>query len=538
MKKTAFLIILTAILMLLSSCTDTIKAPDDSWEDIFLQYWNEMNNEYVHFSDDPSFDWDSIYEEYLPKFQELDYTKKEDSLTAFRYFKEIAINVRDNHYNLKVTDGFGQSLNFSPADEQKYAQAGGDIMDFPDLTLVGNYGVPYPTSVNDSGTYYDSSDALEYYKKAIPSITEIRNLKEETDEETKVVTKASYFHSPTGNIDDEFPSNAYTEASFRTISDDKVKAIGTKSEEEGKLALKWNIIVNTLGISSYFFGVNRDNVYYVYFSNFGNPLFFFDTLTKDESDFDSNDWQYVQLDTINMLRGYIMEIIDGLEDGTITDSDFRKTAEEGIAGLKGLPMMYESLLSVTASDKCTINGTQKTDIKGVIVDLRGNGGGAVAFLESIWGAFFSSETKFGYVRYKSGYSRLEYTPWTSFSIETDYTNEYMKDRDCYTKPVAVLVNGYSVSCSEISCVIAKLLPASAIIGHTTYGGTCALTDRKLFNGGPFESAHLSVYTTTYQFVDNDMKSWEITGIEPDIETELNSTRDDAYIRAVDWVKSK
>ena len=538
MKKTAFAIILAVLLLLLSSCTDTVKAPDDSWEDIFLQFWNEMNNEYVHFSDDSSFDWDKVYEEYLPKFQELDYTNKEDSLTAFRYFKEIAVNVHDNHYNLKVTDGFGQSLSCSPAILQKYKAAGGDIMDFPDLTLVGNYGVPYPTSVNDSGTYYDRSDKLKYYKTAIPSFTEVSDLEEEKDDDDVAVIKPSYFHSPTGKIADEFGS-AYCGASFQTISDEKVSTIGAKSEEEGKLALKWNIIVQTLGISSYFYGVNSSNVYYVYFSDFGNPVFFIDTLTKDEADLNTRDDEYLKTDAVKKLRGYIQDIIAGLEDGTIADASFKTAAEEGIKGLKGLPVMYESLISVTGTDSCTINGVSKSGIKGVIVDLRGNGGGAVTFLETFWGAFFSSETKFGNVRYKSGYSRLEYTPWTSFSIEKDYINPILEEKGTnYSKPVAVLVNGFSVSCSEVSCVIAKLLPDATIVGHTTFGGTCALTDRKLFNGGPFESAHLSVYTTTYQFVDNDMKSWEITGIEPDIRTELSSTKDDAYIKAVEWVKSR
>ena len=533
MKKIRLILILSAILMLLSSCSDRVKAPDDSWEDIFLQYWNEMNNEYVHFSDDASFDWDEVYDKYLPLFQELDYTDKEDSIIAFRYFKEIAFNVHDNHYNLKVTDGFGQSLRCSPALLQKYAETGGDIMSWPDLTLVGNYGVPYPTSINDSGRYYDGGDKLEYYKAAIPSFTEISDLGEEKDEDTEAVTKKSYFHCVSGDIDTEFPDGAYCGASFETVSDEKVKAIGASSEIEGRLALKWNIIVNTLSLSSYFYGVNKDGVLYVYFSDFGNAIFLLDTLTKDEKDFNDRDREYIKVDAVKTLRGYIEEISDALTDGTITDPVFKSAAEEGIKGLRGLPGMYESLTSVTAEDKCTINGKEKTGIKGVIVDIRGNSGGAVSFLEMIWGSFFSSETKFGYVRYKSGYSRLEYTPWTSFSIEKDYVNEKLSGD--YSRPVAVLVNGFSVSCSEVSCIIAKLLPSTKIIGHTTFGGTCALTDRKLFNGGPFESAHLSVYTTTYQFVDNDMVSYETKGITPDIETELDKNRDDAYIKAVEWI---
>ena len=534
MKKTAFAIILAALLLLLASCSGEVKAPDDSWENIFLQYWNAMNNEYVHFSDDSSFDWDKVYEEYLPKFQALDYTNKEDSLTAFRYFKEIAVNVHDNHYNLKVTDGFGQSLSCSPAVLQKYKAAGGDIMDFPDITLVGNHGVPYPTSITDSGTYYDRSDKLKYYRKAIPSITEVSDLGEEKDEDDVTVIKKSYFHSPTGNIADEFGS-AWCECSFESVSDeDKAKL----DKEDAEIAEAWNTIVSTLGMSSCFFGVNSSNIFYIYISDFGSPYFLSDILTKDDAKLTKEEKEELKnTDSLNKLRNLVQNIM--LLSTTISDTKLEKTVSEGIEGLKNLPVMYETLLSVTGTNSCTINGVSKSGIEGVIVDLRCNGGGAVVFLEAIWGAFFSSETKFGNVRYKSGYSRLEYTPWTSFSIEKDFVNKALAEKGSnYSNPVAVLVNGYSVSCSEISCVISKLLPDSAIIGQTTFGGTCGLTDRKIYNSGPFVSEHLSVYTTTFQFVDNDMKSWEITGIEPDIRTELSSTKDDAYIKAVEWVKSR
>lgn len=69
MKKTALLFLtLLALLVLFTSCTNDIDAPDCSWDEVFLQYWNAMNTEYVHFSEDASYDWDKVYEEYLPKF--------------------------------------------------------------------------------------------------------------------------------------------------------------------------------------------------------------------------------------------------------------------------------------------------------------------------------------------------------------------------------------------------------------------------------------------------------------------------------------
>lgn len=216
-----------------------------------------------------------------------------------------------------------------------------------------------------------------------------------------------------------------------------------------------------------------------------------------------------------------------------SDAAFREEIGERIEALYSLQDMYANLKSAVTSNECTINKTKKTGINGIIVDLRGNGGGYVSFLSSIWGLFFKEKTQFGYIRYKSGYSRLEYTPWVSFNIERAYANDEIKET--YSNPVAVLVNGGSVSCSEISCIIARLLPNSTIIGHTTFGGTCALSDRTIFNGGPFSSEHINIYTSTFQFVDTQYNSYETTGIEPDITTALDPTKDYAYIRAVKWV---
>lgn len=574
MKKTKYLILI-ALLLLLASCTNTIKAPDDSWDTIFQQYWDAMNTEYVHFSDDTSFDWDAVYDEYEPKFAALDYTNKEDSLTAFKYFKEIAVNVYDYHYNLKVTDAFGQSLSCSPAILKKYKANGGDIMDFPDLVLVGNHGVPYPTSVNNSGRYYDGEDKLKEYTKAIPSFYEVETLKGDPE---KMGNEYGYFHNPGNKISDEFGTSYYG-YTFEAFKDEYISSL--ESDDDKKLAFEWNVVVKAIAIDSYFYGVNKDNVFYLYFSDFGNIFFLYDIFTKTDEEMTETDKTIIASSTeLALIRTFTRNLIEYAEDegtssaesaeetttetgnlvsatvvdgyvnantlsadedegtsteaeSTTTDSEFKKKIQAGVAGIKGISDMYVNLLSATAEEKCKINNIEKDKIVGVAIDLRGNGGGAVAFLDAIWGAFFSSGQQVGYVRYKAGYSRNEYTPWVTMSIDDDFKNEGLKST--YDKPVAVIVNGFSVSCSELSCVISKLLPNSKIVGHQTYGGTCGLTDRTIYNSGPFTSAHLSIYTTTYQFVDNNKKSFETIGFTPDIETELSETVDNAYIEAIKWV---
>ncbi len=540
-KKTFSIIILVAILLVFSSCTNDIDAPDCTWDEIFLQYWNAMNTEYVHFSDDLSYNWDKVYEEYLPKFKVLDYTKTSDSITAFKYFKEIAVGVHDNHYNLTVKDGLGNTLSTSPAMLTKYKESGKDIMDFPDIKMTGTFGTEVLVSVNnpDPDEGFSREEILKIYKQAVPSMFEVENLikgKDITDEDAAGGggdATYGYFHSTNGNISEEFPDGAYYGYNFEAFTKEEIAALDDNQDQF--VANEWNYVINAISMSSYFYGVNKDNIFYVYFSGFGNTLFLTNFLTKEDADLTQEEKDLLEKNaSLKLLRTFTRGLFEDLPD--IKDAEFKAKIEKGIEGIIGIQNMYKVLNSVVTNDEWKVSDTvTKSNFAGVIVDLRGNGGGAVSFLSSIWGNFFKNETQFGYVRYKAGYSRLEYTPWTSFSISEDYANADLQAN--YAKPVAVLVNGYSVSCSEISCVIAKLLEKSTIIGHTTFGGTCALTDRTVFNSGPFTSEHLNIYTTTYQFVDMERTSFEIKGITPDYTTELDPVKDNAYIRAVEWVKN-
>ncbi len=568
MKK-KLILLFTILALILVSCTNTIEAPDCSWDEIFLQYWNAMNTEYVHFSDDRTYDWDAVYDEYLPKFKALDYKNANDSITAFKYFKEIAVRVHDNHYNLTVRDGLGNTLSTSPALLNKYKANGGDIMDYPDITIPNDIWGDKKVSVNNPDKSVDTEELRTIYKTAIGSFFEVQNLiagkditvadksdsnevqSTEEDEEPATTSEYGYFHNSDGNnVNEEFHDNAYYGYTFKAFTSDDTKDLGG----EIYYAMEWNAIFEALSLETFFYGVNKDNEYYLYFSSFGNPLFLEDdiltkkTLTPEEED-------KIKGTTTEKLRNYVRDLIvdyntpykpaaDGKASEGIPDGKFKKAIGDRIKALYRLQDMYATLKSAVTYGRCTFGDKDemtgddkvtKDNITGVIIDLRGNGGGYVSFLSTIWGVFFQNPTQFGYIRYKAGYSRLEYTPWIGFSITDGYVNKDLKE-NMYSGRVAVLVNGFSVSCSEISCVIAKLLPNSRIIGHTTFGGTCALSDRTIFNSGPFTSEHLSIYTTTYQFVDMSHESFEIVGIKPDETTSLNPTKDCAYIAAVEWVK--
>lgn len=513
---------LILLLLLFSSCTNDIEAPDDTWESIFLKFWSAMNTEYVHFSDDTDLDWDDIYDEYLPLFKELDFSTSDDTVTAFRYFKEIVWNLKDYHYKLAISDKYGNTLNCSPSMLQKWVAGdeNRDIMEYPDLTLINRDGIGYYASVKyskyeDCVVRYSSYNVEKYKRETIASYYEIEDLFSSSSE------KAYYFHTTSGSLSDDFESHYYWNSISKITSGDGL------SNEEIILANKWNNLLDEEGISNsldYFYGVTKDDIFYFYFSAFLGPDFLDDLITK------------------NTLTREEQKIVDENEDL----KKFRDRVQQfnmpsypniykRFQALQGFTKMF-NLIKTVARDGVLIIDGESVEIKGIVMDLRDNGGGYNYFLNSLMSSFFPDEFVFGYSRYKDGYSRLEYTPWMEVYLEkTDVSAEVDK---VYDKPFVVLVNGCSVSCAELATLIAKNhLPSSCVIGQTTYGGTCTLSDRTVYNGGQFSSAYFTVRTTTYQFKDSRGISYETRGITPDIITKLDGKEDNAFIEAIKWINS-
>ena len=477
MRKSIALLI--TLLSLLLSCTNDAIDPSSitsvgSWEKTFLKYWNVMNTEYVHFSEDP-IDWDSIYDTYLPLFKALDWDNEDDSIMAFKYFKEIAINLKDNHYNLTVADGHGNTLSFSPAFERKWSEASSEsYLDYYDIIKSDNSLI----SVNNREPKTKDTRYSEVVS-VLPEINEIATL-----------TTVNAFHSYTFKTD--------------TIIDINPK----ESLDDGDPNYETFLSNTGLDTLHYFFGITDDNIAYLYLSDF-TPSDLFNV-----SKYGNSNYKYY-----NEL--------------SISDKLKIKELQENTAKLFG----YDTNGNIISSGTNLINYyVHNSNIKGFIIDIRSNGGGELSFLNRLMGNFFSEQTAFGYVRYKNGYNRGEYTPFVPFYISA--ADENSSDTEDYQKPIAIIVNGMSASCSEMTCMIAKQLPKHAIIGSTTYGGTCALSSRDLFHSGPYKSGNISIYTTTFQFRGIDWQNYETIGIAPDYPITYSSDEDNRFNKAIDWINYK
>ena len=102
-------------------------------------------------------------------------------------------------------------------------------------------------------------------------------------------------------------------------------------------------------------------------------------------------------------------------------------------------------------------------LKGIVIDLRGNGGGEIEDLDYLVGQMVTSQYTFGYTRYKNGVNRLDYTPWAPAVVKP-----WVGGSVNVTAPIVVLADHLSVSMSEITTMAIKTLPNGKFIGTRTW----------------------------------------------------------------------
>jgi C-terminal processing protease CtpA/Prc len=170
----------------------------------------------------------------------------------------------------------------------------------------------------------------------------------------------------------------------------------------------------------------------------------------------------------------------------------------------------------------------RADVESIIIDLRGNPGGSLSDISPAIGSLMQDHFHWGYTRYKQGPGRYDYTGWEPLVFTCP------KNHLATAKPIVVLSDVSSVSCSELSTYILKSIPNGYFIGEKTFGGTCALSpntditfniyysgcfgDQKLYEKRvPTHAEDFAyfMYSGTYKVVTSSYESLEGVGVEPD-----------------------
>jgi hypothetical protein len=168
------------------------------------------------------------------------------------------------------------------------------------------------------------------------------------------------------------------------------------------------------------------------------------------------------------------------------------------------------------------------DLRGVIIDLRGNTGGDVSEIDLVLDRLIHQPLHFAYTRTKNGLNRLDYKPWMAWNI---YPHPEQSERVQNNVPVVALVNDYSVSCGELTPMAVRSMPNGYIVGTRTFGATgpkfSPFTPAHL-NGGSFTTLIGSTFwrqaiMAGLQTKGVDGTNYEGVGLTPDEVVEFNWT---------------
>lgn len=170
-----------------------------------------------------------------------------------------------------------------------------------------------------------------------------------------------------------------------------------------------------------------------------------------------------------------------------------------------------------------VKDLESQGMEGLIVDLRDNGGGLL-------------EVAVDMLDYMLPAGKLVYTEDKDGNVTSEYSST---DEEQFTKPLALLVNNYSASASEIFAGAVKDYGTGDLIGTTTYGKGIVQRMFPLGDGSGIKLTIAKYFTPN----GNDIHK---TGIAPDEEVELDveayrdseGEKDNQLQAAIDNIMSK
>lgn len=143
--------------------------------------------------------------------------------------------------------------------------------------------------------------------------------------------------------------------------------------------------------------------------------------------------------------------------------------------------------------------------RGLIIDIRNNGGGDLTNAEKLAARFCQEKTLVGYIQHKTGKGHSDFSP-----LEPRYLEPSSRIR--WHKPVCVLTNRHVYSAANEFVSQMKSLPTVQIVGDRTGGGA----------GMPFSSSLPNGWTVRFSAVpiyDAQKHNTEF-GIDPDYNVQL------------------
>lgn len=160
------------------------------------------------------------------------------------------------------------------------------------------------------------------------------------------------------------------------------------------------------------------------------------------------------------------------------------------------------------------------DAPGLVIDLRGNGGGYTDVMLDIASNFFPRETYYGAFRRRDG------------QLDKYFTKTNARH---YDKPVCILVDEMSASASETFAAFLQEAGRARVVGRQTAGSTHNMRGTRLPHGG-------TVHHSIRAYITPQGRDPEGTGVVPDETvplrlTDLRAGRDAPLEAAENWLRA-
>ncbi|WPP48129.1 S41 family peptidase [Catalinimonas niigatensis] len=174
-----------------------------------------------------------------------------------------------------------------------------------------------------------------------------------------------------------------------------------------------------------------------------------------------------------------------------------------------------------------VNNRDTIIVKGLVIDVRNNGGGKISNVEKIVGRFADEKKKVHYWQYKNGPEHNNFTERIPKYVEPE--GEYQ-----YQAPVVILTNRSCYSATNFFVQIMKNFPNVLVIGDSTGGGGGLPVNRELPNGWRYRFSSTVTTTVSGENIED--------GVAPDIkvdmrEEDMQEGRDTILERAFEIINS-